>query len=284
MYWSGQDVDALVTDYRVWDQWQVWRAVTSIFPHANFFHLAFNLYWLWTFGTLVDRVYGNWKCLGIYLLLSVTSMLAEFSLLNGGIGLSGLGYGLWGMLMMLERRDPRFADAVDRQTNQTFAIWFVLCVVLTVTNIMPVANIAHGVGAIIGILLGLAIVGPGDVKWKSRAGLAAIFCLSLLGATVFWPWINLSDRAGDEIEQAGITALAHDNAPRAIQLLTLSAHKRNAPARVWYNLGVAYERAGPLTNARIAFEHALDMPGADAQMRQAAESLREDSSGGQTNQ
>jgi membrane associated rhomboid family serine protease len=284
MSWTGQDISELTLDYRVWDQWQVWRGVTAIFPHGSFFHIAFNLYWLWTFGTLVERVYGHWKCLAIYLLLAAFPMLAEFALLNGGIGLSGLGYGLWGMLMMLERRDPRFADAVDRQTNQTFAIWFVLCVVLTVTNVMLIANIAHGVGAIMGILLGLTISGTRAVRWKSCLGLVAIVSFCLLGSTVFWPTVNLSDYAGEAIEQVGLAAFKNGNNARAIQLLTVSAHRRDATARFWYNLGVVYGQAGQFDKALAAFEHAAKMPDADNETRQAAQSLKDAMFTGQTNQ
>jgi len=258
----------------VWNRWQLWRALTSTLPHGSFFHVAFNLYWLWTFGTLVERVYGHLKCAGIFVLLAFGSMLAEFAVLDGGVGLSGVGYGLWGMLMVLERRDARFADAVDRQTNQLFIGWFFLCIVLTVTKVMPVANIAHGVGAVMGMLLGLAVAGNRSVKWQSRAGLGALLILILLGATVFWPRVNLSSYAESEIEHAGLDALHHDNVPRAVKLLETSTHRRNAPARAWYNLGVAYERAGRVDDAATAFGRAAQMPDADSQMQQTAQGAK----------
>lgn len=284
MWWTGQNISPLLMDEQVWDRWQIWRALTCTLPHASFFHIAFNLYWLWTFGTLVERVFGHLKCAAIFVFLSAGSMLAEFALSSGGVGLSGLGYGLWGMLLILEQRDSRFADAVDRRTNQTFAIWFVVCVVLTVTNIMPVANIAHGAGAILGILLGYAIGGNHVLKWQSRVGLAAIFSLILLGATVFWPWVNLSSYAGVELEQSAISALSRNDTSRAIQLLEISAHKKNAPAHVWYNLGVAYSRAGQLEKAVVAYEHAAQMPDADTDMQQLAARLESNLVPGQTNQ
>lgn len=282
--WSGQDISGLLMNSDVWNRWQLWRALTATLPHVNFFHLAFNLYWLWTFGTLVERVYGHLKCAGIYLLLAFGSMLADFALLDGGVGLSGVGYGLWGMLMVLERRDARFADAVDRQTNQLFIGWFFLCIVLTVTNVMPVANIAHGAGAVMGMLLGLAITGNPSVKWKSRAGLVALLILSLLGATVFWPQVNLSKYAGSEIERAGLDALDHDDISRAMKLLEISAQRRNAPAHAWYNLGVAYQRAGRYEDAAAAFGHAAQMPDADSQIQHAAQDTKNPSIQVNTNQ
>jgi membrane associated rhomboid family serine protease len=275
MWWSGQDISGFLMDGRVWANWELWRALTATLPHGNFFHIAFNLYWLWTFGTLVERVYGHLKCAGIFLLLASCSMLAEFTVLNGGVGLSGVGYGLWGMLRVLEQRDPRFADAVDKQTNEMFIGWFFLCIVLTVTNVMPVANIAHGAGAVTGMLLGYAATGNRAVKWKSIAGLVAVLMFGLLGSTVFWPWVNLSNNAEPEVEHAALNALDRNDFPRAMKILQISTRMKNAPARAWYNLGVACQRAGRYADAAAAFEHAAEMPDADTQMQQAAQHLKD---------
>src|SRR5690348_7485629 len=129
LWWSGQEIDWLVTNVRVWEKWELWRALTSTLPHVNFYHLAFNLYWFWVFVTLVERVYGHLRFAGVVALLALGSSLAEFSLSEGGVGLSGVGYGLWGMLWVLNRRDPRFAGAVDRETTRIFAAWFLVCIV-----------------------------------------------------------------------------------------------------------------------------------------------------------
>ena len=230
MWWSGQDIDSFVMNVRVWANWELWRALTSTLPHVNFVHLAFNLYWLWTFGTLVERVYGHLKCAGIFLLLAFGSSLAEFSLFYGGVGLSGVGYGLWGMLWVLEKRDARFADAVDYQTSQLFVFWFFLCIVLTVANVMPVGNVAHGVGAGLGALLGLAMSSKGAMRQKSIAGLVAVLALCLTGATVFWPWVNLSAYAQPEVERMGLEAMNRDDNANAEKLLEIAVRMRHAPA------------------------------------------------------
>lgn len=275
MWWSGQNIDGMVMNGQVWANWELWRALTCTLPHVNFFHVAFNLYWLWVFGTLVERVYGHLKCEGIYLLLAFGSSLAEFTFLSGGVGLSGVGYGLWGMLWVLEKRDPRFADAVDYQTLRLFIFWFFLCIVLTLANVMPVGNIAHGAGAIMGALLGLAATSRGALKWKSIAGLFAVVILSLAGSTVFWPWINLSPYAEPQVEQAGLDALNHNNAPRAVQLLEICTRMRQAPARAWYDLGIAYHHLRKYDDALAAYEHAAQMPDATVEMQEAAENMKD---------
>jgi membrane associated rhomboid family serine protease len=274
MWWSGQNMDGFVMNGRVWTNFELWRALTCTLPHVNFFHLAFNLYWVWTFGTLVEREYGHLRCAGIFLLLAFGSSLAEFTVFSGGVGLSGVGYGLWGMLWVLEKRDPRFSEAVDYQTSRLFVIWFVLCIVLTIVNVMPVANVAHGVGAGMGALLGLAASGRSAVKWQSIAGVVAVMILGLAGSTVFWPWVNLSADAEPEVEWAGWEALSQNHDTNAVKLLEIATRMRHAPARAWYNLGVAYGRLGRFDEALAAYEHAAQMPDADSKTQQAAQELK----------
>lgn len=269
LWWSGRTMDDFFMNGLVWDQWQLWRAFTCTLLHVNFFHLAFNLYWLWTFGTLAERVFGHLRCSGIFLLLALGSSLAEFAVLSGGVGLSGVGYGLWGMFWVLEKRDPRFADAVDQQTSLMFVAWFFLCILLTVTSVMPVGNIAHGVGALMGALLGFAICGQPEARRNSIAGLSAVVILGLMGSLVFWPWINYSEIAESEVERAGLAALDHNNA-HAVKDLEIAVRMRHAPARAWYNLGVAYERVGRRADAAKAFGHAAGMPDANAEMQSTA--------------
>src|SRR5439155_25951067 len=116
-------IGPLVMDARAWHG-QPWRLASSALPHIDLIHLAFNLYWLWVFGTLVESVLGHWATAGLMLLFAVGSCAAEYALFDGGVGLSGIGYALFGMLWVLAPRDPRFAGAVDRQVIALFLGWF----------------------------------------------------------------------------------------------------------------------------------------------------------------
>jgi len=274
LWWTGHEVDSLVMSEQVWERWQLWRALTSALPHVNFFHLAFNLYWLWVFGTIAERVFGHLWFAGIVLFLAAVSSFAEFAILRGGVGLSGVGYGLWGMLWLLERHDSRFAGTVDRQTSQLFVGWFFLCIVLTATNVMPVGNIAHGIGAVAGALLGVAVTNRDVGRWYAIAAATALLLLGITGSTVFYPRLNISGYAGTEIERAGVEALYRSDNQTAVRLLEEAVQVRQAPARAWFNLGVAYQRLNHNTNALAAFEHAASMPDADAEMRKAARDMK----------
>ncbi|HXE42744.1 MAG TPA: rhomboid family intramembrane serine protease [Candidatus Baltobacteraceae bacterium] len=45
-----------------------WMYLTSMFVHANFFHLLGNMLFLFLFGCCVEDIIGRWKFLGFYLL------------------------------------------------------------------------------------------------------------------------------------------------------------------------------------------------------------------------
>jgi membrane associated rhomboid family serine protease len=272
-WWSGWDIERLCMGEPVWARWELWRALTSTLPHANFFHLAFNLYWFWRFGTVVEKVYGHLKLAGIIVLLAFGSSLADFALVEGGVGLSGVGYGLWAMLWVIERNDPRFQGVVNRQVTQTFVGWFFLCIVLTVAHIMPVANVAHAAGAGFGVLLGLAICAKGMERRVALGGLVAACLLCVAGSTFFWPQVNLTDRAELAVERQGVEAMTKSEIAHAVRLLETATNTRKAPARAWYNLGIAYHRAGRLKDAAKAYQRAAQLPDATSDMQEMAKTL-----------
>jgi len=274
-WWSGKDVDRLIMDGEVWENWQLWRALSCVLVHVNLFHLAFNLYWFWVFGTFVESVYGHLRFAGILVLLALCSSLMEFAVFSGGVGLSGVGYGLWGMLWVLNRRDARFAGTIDRQTNLTWVAWFFLCIALTFTGAMPVGNVAHGTGALAGALLGLAATGGGAARWRSNAALAIVLICGLAGSTIFWPHANFSSDAEAIVERAGVDALQRDENARATKLLETSAHMKGSVARTWFNLGIAYQSAKRYKDALAAYEHAARMPDADSDVQKAAQAMKD---------
>ena len=133
-WWSKLDVSPLFETAMI-RRGELWRLITSIFPHTNLLHLAFNIYWLWVFGTLVEQVYGHFRTAALIALFALGSSSFEFAFSLGGVGLSGVGYGLFGFLWVLSRHDERFRDAIDQKTIQLFVIWFFFCIATTVMHI-----------------------------------------------------------------------------------------------------------------------------------------------------
>jgi len=122
-WWTGANMSSLFESAEI-RRGQLWRLVTNILPHLNILHLAFNLYWLWVLGTTVERVYGHLRTALLILFFAVGSGSLEFAFAQGGVGLSGVGYGLFGLLYVLSQHDERFKDSLDSRTVNLF-IWMV---------------------------------------------------------------------------------------------------------------------------------------------------------------
>ncbi len=255
IWWCGKDISPLLENAAL-RHGQLWRLLTSTLAHVNILHLAFNLYWLWVFGTLIENVYGRPKTLGILLLLAAGSSAAEYALLHRGVGLSGVVYGLFGLLWAVQSDDPRFAGAINAKTSNLFVGWFFLCIFTTITNIMPVGNVAHGAGAVLGALLGTAIVARPLGRKLAGFSLTVLIAASLIGATIARRYVNLS-RSGYEQGLAGYEALKANRYDEAVQELLQAIRLNPKEITYWQNLGIAFSHLGKHAQALEAYQTAL---------------------------
>jgi membrane associated rhomboid family serine protease len=262
-WWGQADVSRLFENAMV-RRGELWRLATSMLPHVGLMHLAFNLYWLWVFGTLVEEVYSHAKMAALVLLLGIASGAFEYGFLTGGVGLSGVGYGLFGLLWVLSRRDPRFHDAIDSRTIGLFVIWFFLCIALTASGVMPVGNIAHGTGAVLGALVGLAITQPERrVLLCSAAVLMVAF--GLWAATLGRPVVNLSRYGAYEECAWGYDALDAGRYQEAQRWLAQAVRYRYADVACWVDLASAENHLGNSAVALAHYRRAAEMGEKNAQ-------------------
>jgi membrane associated rhomboid family serine protease len=261
-WWLGRDVSPLLETAMI-RRGELWRLVTSILPHGGILHLGFNVYWIWVFGTLLEQVLGPIKTAGLVLLFGAVPNALEFAFLTGGIGLSGVGYGFFGLLWILASRDERFRDAVDPATVQVFVVWFFICIVATITNVMLIANIAHGGGAVMGILTGFAIVRR-DRRFPIVVGIVGIALLALCSATIWRPVVNLSGTQGYEEGDWGYEALMANSNQEAVRWLRDAVQYQPRASAYWLDLGIAYERLNDKPAAIKAYRKAADLGNASA--------------------
>jgi membrane associated rhomboid family serine protease len=270
-WWSKVDISPLFETAMI-RRGELWRLLTSIFPHADILHLAFNVYWLWVFGTLVEQVYGHLKTALLIVLFAVGSGSLEFAFARGGVGLSGVGYGLFGLLWILSRFDEKFSDAVDQRTIQLFVVWFIFCVITTVANLFPVANIAHAGGAILGILTATAISLPRR-RMQAAVGVAAILLFGLWGATLGRPKLNVSKERGYEEGKWGYDALLANRDQEAARWLGDAVIYQPKMAAYWFDLGIAYQRLGNKAAAEAAYRRAHQLEPEDANYSEVVKSF-----------
>jgi len=81
------------------DEW--WRLVTSGFLHASFFHIAFNMFFIWMIGRSLEPAIGTARFVVAYaaslLCGSLGVMVFEFN--SVAVGASGAAFGLLGALI-----------------------------------------------------------------------------------------------------------------------------------------------------------------------------------------
>lgn len=134
-----------------------WGLITSNFLHTEWWHILFNLYWFWLFGKKIE--FHSNKLFYGFLLLSaaLTSSVAQMIVSGAsGIGLSGIGYALFGFLLVRSRYDNAYKGFLTNRTITFFLFWILLCLVLTKTGVLAVGNGAHVAGLLWGILLGFS--------------------------------------------------------------------------------------------------------------------------------
>jgi len=268
-WWGGANISDLFPSAEI-RRGQFWRLFTSILPHLDFLHLAFNLYWLWIFGTVVERIFGHTKTALLLLLFAVGSTSLDFAFDRGGVGLSGAGYALFGLLWVLSARDERFRDCIDQRTVKLFVAWFFLCIITTISGAYPVANVAHGTGAILGVLTAYALTLP-KYRLQISALIVSILLFGFWGDTFGRPIINLSTKVGYEEARWGYDALLAGRNNEAVKWLRDSVKFRPKEPIYWYNLGIAYHRVGNMPAAIAAYKRAHELEPANADYAKAVD-------------
>lgn len=73
-----------------------YQLVTHMFAHGGFLHILFNMYALWIFGSVLERIWGPKRFLIFYLVCGLAAGLTQMFLVTTGaaIGASGAIMGL----------------------------------------------------------------------------------------------------------------------------------------------------------------------------------------------
>ncbi len=137
---------------------EIWRWFTPVFLHFSVLHLAFNLAVITEFSRRVEARDGSARFALLVLLIGVLSNLGQFVYSGYPLfgGLSGVGYGLVGYVLVRQRLAP---DDPAWQVHMAFAWSLLVFLVIFSTGVTEtfelfVANAAHWVGLISGAILG----------------------------------------------------------------------------------------------------------------------------------
>jgi membrane associated rhomboid family serine protease len=148
---------------------EIWRLWTVTLVHADFLHLAFNMYALWLVGPLVEQIYGPARMLFVYLVAALGASVASFAL-NGGplaVGASGAIFGLFGILFAASRMHLPMLDRRGRAILGQIGFLIVINIVIGF-GIVSIDNFAHIGGLVTGLLLGVVFLPSGVQTMSSR--------------------------------------------------------------------------------------------------------------------
>src|SRR6187200_1366249 len=152
-----------------------YRIFTSAFFHLGLIHLGFNMYVLYLYGPIVERMYGHIEYAAIYLLCaaggSVLTILIDPS--QFAAGASGAIFGLVGLLFVVSRRHHA---VLGREARAMVAgIGGFVIYLLVFTFVFPgISWTGHVGGLVIGAVLGFFLPPTGVATmsgmWRTPSG------------------------------------------------------------------------------------------------------------------
>jgi membrane associated rhomboid family serine protease len=180
--------------------WQCWQLVTYGFAHADIWHILFNMFFLWLFGSELEGIYGRAEFLRIYLvaivfagLIWVLVTMATSEQVRPMIGASG---GVMALMILYVLHFPRrmfYIWGVVPMPAWALGTMYVLFDVLGFVHSAggqepgggpQVANIAHLGGALFGFIY---------FRSKMNLGRFVPRRLADLKAPIFRPKLRIHD-------------------------------------------------------------------------------------------
>ncbi|GLY09956.1 rhomboid family intramembrane serine protease [Pseudobacillus badius] len=156
-----------------------WRFITPVFLHIGFLHLLMNTFALYFLGTAVEKIYGRFRFLFIYLFAGFAGTLASFVISPSlSAGASGAIFGCFGALLY-------FGVIYPRLFFRTMGMNIIVLIVINLVfgfSMPGIDNAGHIGGLIGGFLAAGAVHVPAKTKpLMQLAFLAAALLLTMGG-------------------------------------------------------------------------------------------------------
>ena len=179
---------------------QIWRLMTPMLLHASVPHILFNMYALVVFGAGLERNFGHWRFLVLYLLGGFAGNVLSFLLSSGySVGASTAIFGLVGAEgVFLYQNRKLFGNRFGRAIGN---VVFVVAINLFLGLTPGIDNWGH-VGGLLGGLIFAWFAGPvlevqgmmpdlrlGDTREPRNVITGAAVVVLIFGALAAWGMI-----------------------------------------------------------------------------------------------
>jgi membrane associated rhomboid family serine protease len=159
---------------------QPWRMITTMFVHSqsSIFHVVLNMFSLYIFGPILERLVGRWRFLALYLLSGLGGSVAVLLLSPSSavLGASGAIFGLVAAFFIIQRHFG----------GNTTTLVVVIAINLGLGFIVPqVAWQAHVGGLVVGAIIAFIMVRTRRIDQRRLQGwLIAAVGVALVVLTV----------------------------------------------------------------------------------------------------
>jgi GlpG protein len=131
-----------------WDE--PWRLITPVLVHFDELHIFFNMWMLGMFGRVIEARHGARHLAGFVLVSGMISNIAQFEIAKSPLfaGMSGVVFGLLGLIWLRGKLDPRIGYGLSRSMMQFVLIYLLL-------GFFPqfrIANWCHLFGLFVGLV------------------------------------------------------------------------------------------------------------------------------------
>jgi len=176
---------------------QYWRLFTAMFLHAGLFHIMFNAWALWVFGTMVERDFGTARYLAIFF---VTGFFASATSYAFGpvnqlaVGASGAIFGIFGAFVAYNWRRRHLAMAAQ---NLRWAMTLILLNAVLAFTLGAIDWRAHLGGFVAGVAAGFAADQARNRKQGTLIAVAGFVAIAAVGvALVMWRTADIRSMVG----------------------------------------------------------------------------------------
>ena len=151
------------------DVFRPYQLVTHMFMHGSFFHLLFNMFGLWMFGSLMEKLWGHQRFLVFYLICGLVAGIAQ---------MGSYAYSNW-------RWDHSFMSPEKVELYQ---------------NMLSMNSTVGASGAIMGVLAAYAFTFPNTQLYifpipfpiKTKWALTALIAFDIFGGVTNSPSDNVA--------------------------------------------------------------------------------------------
>jgi membrane associated rhomboid family serine protease len=258
---------------------QYWRLFTPAFLHGGIFHIAVNMWCLWSLGRLSERLFGKWQTLAIYMVTGVGGALLSIASNpnHAELGASGAVFGIVGAVIAgVKFGDLNISMGEKRAIFSSAVSFAVLNFVLGFSALGTsgilggrVDNMCHLGGFVTGLLVGLPL--GAFARRHQLLQLATVVITSMVLFVGAWELVHTHGAAANR----GMALLAerqHDY-PAAAQYTRAYLKENPQDDDAWLDLGKYYVLMDQNEDAIRAFQTALKLNPDSELAKEALQSL-----------